>query len=64
VTVTEVQRGVSGQAVEVPVSLDIRDPGSLPLAEDDGQRVVVVRGIPLDLLDVSGGPAGRAAVLL
>ena len=64
VTVTEVQRGVSGQAVEVPVSLDIRDPGSLPVAEDDGQRVVVVRGIPLDLLDVSGGPAGRAAVLL
>jgi hypothetical protein len=46
VPVTEVEGRVPGQEVEVPVAVDVGDPGPLRLRDDDGQGVVVV-GAPL-----------------
>ena len=42
VAVSEVERRVGGEHVEVARPLDVGDPGALGLREDDGQRMVVV----------------------
>ena len=44
--VTEVQGGVSGQEVEVPLAVDVGDPGPFGLGDHDRKGVVVV-GAPL-----------------
>jgi hypothetical protein len=65
-TVPEVQRRVRRQHVEVPPALDVGDPAALRLGHHDGEWVVVVRGRPLDELDVllRGSWLGRADMLL
>ena len=42
---TEVQRGVRGQHVEVALAFDVGHPRTLGLGHDDGKRMVVVRGV-------------------
>src|SRR5262249_54919565 len=51
VAVAEVQGGVAGEAVEVAPALHVGDPGALAGGDDDGQRVVVVRGPALGFFD-------------
>ena len=55
VPVPEVERRVAGEAVEVAAAVDVGDPGALAVGEHDRQRVVVVRGVPLDERDLRGG---------
>jgi hypothetical protein len=47
VPVTEVQRGVRGEQVQVAASFNVGHPRALGLVDDDRQRVVVVRGVLL-----------------
>ena len=48
-SVAEVERGVGRQQVEVPLAIDVGDPGTLAVGEHDGQWVVVVGAVALDL---------------
>ena len=61
VGVSEVERGVARQAVEVAAAVDVDDPGAVALGEHHRQGVVVVRGVALRGLDVgrSGGAGGE-----
>ena len=56
VTVSEVDRRVGREHVEVATALDIGDPGTLGLVDHDGDRVVVVRAVLVFELD---GLVGR-----
>ena len=49
VPVPEVERRVRRQQVEVALALDVGDPGTLAVGDDDRERVVVVRAVALDL---------------
>ena len=42
---TEVERRVGGEHVQVPAAIDVGDPDALGLRDHDGQRVVVVRAV-------------------
>ncbi len=55
VAMAEVQRRVGGQHVQVALALDVGDPGALGVGDDHGQRVVVVRRVPLHELDLRAG---------
>ncbi len=55
VAVTEVERGVAREAVEVAATVDVDHPGAVALGEHHRQGVVVVRGVALGGLDVLGG---------
>ena len=43
--VTEVERRVGGERVEVAASVDVLDPGALAVADDDRERVVVADAV-------------------
>ena len=49
--VAEVQRAVAREQVQVAAPVDVLDPGALAAGEHDRQRMVVVRGVCLDLRD-------------
>ena len=55
VAVAEVQRRVAGQHVEVAAALDVVHPDALAAAQDDGQRLVVVRAVAALGLDSQSG---------
>src|SRR4029450_4666122 len=52
VAVGEVERGVRGEHVEVPVALDVGHPDALGLRNDDGERVIGVRRVAVLELDL------------
>ena len=62
VAVTEVERGVAREAVEVAATVDVDHPGAVALGEHHRQGVVVVRGVALGGLDVLGGAGARGDV--
>ena len=48
VSMSEVQRRVGGEHVEVAAALDVGDPGALGVGDHDGQGMVVVRAVAVD----------------
>ncbi len=59
VAVPEVQRRVAGEAVEVTAAVDVGDPRAEAFVQDDGQRMVGVRGVLVVERDVRSGCGAR-----